>query len=290
MKIKKRAFISFSCVLVLLLLNSCNNKIFNPNSNITIISREDGSGTRGAFVDLFNIEGIDSYGNKIDLTASSADITQSTGVVIISVSQNINAIGYISLGALTNSIKALKIDNTEATVENIKNGSYTISRPFNLVFKNNLSETSKDFIDFILSADGQTVVEENSYISAEKGSAFKSSNPTGKITIAGSSSVTPVIEKLKEAYLLINPNAVVEINQSDSTTGVRSVSYGICDIGMASRDLKESEKTDEISSITIAMDGIALIVNPKNELDNLSKEQVEKIYVGKAFTWGELTN
>lgn len=278
-----------TCMTVFTSFAGCATKSgFDMSSEITVISREDGSGTRGAFVELFGIEQKDVNGEKVDHTVSTADITQSTGVMMTSVSQNTHAIGYISLGSLNDSVKALKIDGAEATVENIKNGSYKISRPFNIATKENLSEVAKDFVDFILSEDGQKIVEQNGYIAASDAAAFSGKKPSGKITIAGSSSVTPVMEKLKEAYLAINTNANIEINQSDSTTGVNSVINDICDIGMASRELKDSELSSGITPTVIALDGIAVIVNNKNTVDNLTVEQVRKIYMGDVTKWSDV--
>ena len=278
-----------TCMTVFTSFAGCATKSgFDMSSEITVISREDGSGTRGAFVELFGIEQKNANGEKVDYTVSTADITQSTGVMITSVSQNAHAIGYISLGSLNDSVKALKIDGAKATVENIKNGSYKISRPFNIATKENLSEAAKDFVDFILSEDGQKIVEQNGYIVASDAAAFSGKKPSGKITIAGSSSVTPVMEKLREAYLAINTNATIEINQSDSTTGVNSVINDICDIGMASRELKDSELSSGITPTVIALDGIAVIVNNKNTVDNLTVEQVRKIYMGDVTKWSDV--
>lgn len=278
-----------TCMTVFTSFAGCATKSgFDMSSEITVISREDGSGTRGAFVELFGIEQKNANGKKVDYTVSTADITQSTGVMITSVSQNAHAIGYISLGSLNDSVKALKIDGAKATVENIKNGSYKISRPFNIATKENVSEVAKDFVDFILSEDGQKIVEQNGYIAASDAAAFSGKKPSGKITIAGSSSVTPVMEKLREAYLAINTNATIEINQSDSTTGVNSVINDICDIGMASRELKDSELSSGITPTVIALDGIAVIVNNKNTVDNLTVEQVRKIYMGDVTKWSDV--
>lgn len=289
MKTRKTLAVILTCIVVLAAFAGCAKKSgFDADSAITVISREDGSGTRGAFVELFGIEQKDANGEKVDHTVSTADITQSTGVMMTSVSQNTHAIGYISLGSLNDSVKALKIDGAEATVENIKNGSYKISRPFNIATKENVSEVAKDFVDFILSEDGQKIVEQNGYIAASDAAAFSGKKPSGKITIAGSSSVTPVMEKLKEAYLAINTNATIEINQSDSTTGVNSVINDICDIGMASRELKDSELSSGITPTVIALDGIAVIVNNKNTVDNLTVEQVRKIYMGDVTKWSDV--
>lgn len=289
MKTRKTLAVILTCIVVLAAFAGCAKKSgFDASRDITVISREDGSGTRGAFVELFGIEQKDANGEKVDHTVLTADITQSTGVMMTSVSQNTHAIGYISLGSLNDSVKALKIDGAEATVENIKNGSYKVSRPFNIATKENVSEVAKDFVDFILSEDGQKIVEQNGYISALDASAYNGTRPSGKITIAGSSSVTPVMEKLREAYLAINTNATIEINQSDSTTGVNSVINDICDIGMASRELKDSELSSGITPTVIALDGIAVIVNNKNTVDNLTVEQVRKIYMGDVTKWSDV--
>ncbi|MDD3766702.1 MAG: substrate-binding domain-containing protein [Eubacteriales bacterium] len=285
MKAKKLTKLIFIGMLMLLTVTGCGKSGFDANRDITVISREDGSGTRGAFVELFGIEQKNESGTKIDKTIETADITQSTGVMITSVSQNTSAIGYISLGSMNDEVKALKIDNTDATVENIKSGSYKIARPFNIVTKDNLSQVAKDFIDFIMSSDGQKIVEDSGYISSSDKEAYAGSKPSGKVAIAGSSSVSPVMEKLKEAYLAINPNAVIEINQSDSTTGINSVINDICEIGMASRELKDSEKAAGLTSTAIAIDGIAVIVNKENIVDNLTIEQVRKIYTGEFTKW-----
>ncbi|MGL6293393.1 substrate-binding domain-containing protein, partial [Eubacterium aggregans] len=261
---------------------------YASGGSITVISHEDGSGTRGVFIELFGIEEKDSAGNKVDKTIDSADITNSISVMLTSVSGNTDAIGYVSLGSLNDTVKALKIDGAEATAANIDNGSYKISRPFNIITKEGLSDVSKDFVDYILSADGQAIVEEIGYIKASTNGAYAGTKPAGKITVAGSSSVTPVMEKLKEAYLKVNHNAEIEVQQSDSTTGVNSTVDGICDIGMASRGLKDSEKSKGVTATVIATDGIAVIVNKDNSVDNLTVNQVKDIYTGNITTWDEV--
>lgn len=284
----KKAF-TILCVTLLMAvtLAGCGGGSASGGS-ITVISREDGSGTRGAFIELFGIEEKDSAGNKIDKTIDSADITNSTSVMLTSVSGNTDAIGYVSLGSLNDTVKALKIDGAEATAANIDNGSYKISRPFNIITKEGLSDVSKDFVDYTLSADGQAIVEETGYIKASTNGAYAGTKPAGKITVAGSSSVTPVMEKLKEAYLKVNPNAEIEVQQSDSTTGVNSTVDGICDIGMASRGLKDSEKSKGVTATVIATDGIAVIINKDNSVDNLTVNQVKDIYTGNITTWDEV--
>ena len=254
---------------------------------ITVVSREDGSGTRGAFIELFGVQE-EQNGEKVDMTTTEASITNSTSVMLTSVAGDPYAIGYVSLGSLDDTVKAVKIDGVEATGENVSNGSYKIARPFNIVTKDGLSDVAQDFIDYIMSADGQAIIEENNYIKASDEGAYEGTKPEGKVVVAGSSSVTPVMEKLKEAYIGVNPNAEIEIQQSDSTTGVTSTIDGICDIGMASRELKDSETSEGVASSVIAMDGIAVIVNQENPLDELSSEQVKDIYTGAILDWEEL--
>lgn len=252
----------------------------SSDSEITVVSREDGSGTRGAFIELFGVEE-----NDVDNTTEEAIIANSTAVMMTTVAGDENAIGYASLGSLDESTKAIDVDGVEPSVDTIKDGSYKISRPFNIATKGDVSEVTQDFIDFIMSADGQAVVEENGYISVSDES-FQSNKAEGKIVVAGSSSVTPVMEKLKEAYLKINNKAEIEIQESDSTTGMTAVMEGTCDIGMASRDLKDSES--ELKATVIAMDGIAVIVNQNNEIENIEAEQVKDIFTGDITTWDEL--
>ncbi len=254
---------------------------------ITVVSREDGSGTRGAFIELFGVEEKDADGNKVDNTTEEASITNNTAVMMSTVAGDVDAIGYISLGSLNDSVKAVKIDGVEATAENIESGEYKVSRPFNIATKGDVSEVAQDFINYIMSADGQAVVEENGYIPVETTDA-ESTQPEGKVVVAGSSSVTPVMEKLKEAYAEVNPNAEIEIQQSDSTTGMTSAMDGICDIGMASRDLKDEETEAGLTSTTIANDGIAVIVNNDNPVEDLTSDQVKSIYVGETTTWADL--
>ena len=261
---------------------------FDTSKDIAVISREDGSGPRGAFVELFGVEEKDADGNKVDRTSDEADITNSTSVMMTSVAGNPYSIGYISLGSLNETVKAVKIDGAEATVENVKSGAYGISRPFNIATKAEVSEVAQDFIDFIMSSDGQKVVEEAGCIPQETSGAYAGSKPSGKIVVAGSSSVTPVMQKLKEAYLAVNPNAEIEIQESDSTTGMNSAIDGVCDIGMASRELKDTEIEKGLTPTVIATDGIAVIVNNENPIEDLTKDQVKSIYIGETISWSEV--
>ncbi len=255
---------------------------------ITVLSREDGSGTRGAFIELFGIEQKDADGNKVDYTIDSAEITNSTSVMMTTVAGNKNAIGYVSLGSLDESqVKAVLIDGAQATAENVKDGTYKVSRPFNIATKGEPTGLAKDFIDYILSEEGQAVVEENGYVSEGNTGAFEGTQPEGKITVGGSSSVTPVMEKLKEAYAAVNPNATIEVQQSDSTTGMTSTIDGTYDIGMASRELKDEEAA-ELTGQVIALDGIAVIVNKENTIDELTSDDVLNIYTGETTDWSEI--
>lgn len=262
---------------------------FDVSKEINVISREDGSGTRGAFIELFGIEQKNEAGEKVDHTTEAAAITNSTAVMIQSVAGDTYSIGYISLGSMNSTVKAVQIDGAEATVENIKNDTYKIARPFNIVTKESVSDTAQDFIDFIMSAEGQAVIEENGYISVDGAEAYAGSAQSGKVVVSGSSSVSPVMEKLKEAYLKVNPDVTIEIQQSDSSTGVSNAIDGTCDIGMASRELKDSETEKGVSSTVIAMDGIAVIVNNENEISNLTSEQVMNIFTGNAVIWSDVT-
>ena len=260
---------------------------WDASNDITVVSREDGSGTRGAFIELFGIEQKDENGNKVDHTTEDANITNSTEVMMSTVAGNEYAIGYVSLGSLGDSVKAVKIDGAEATEENIKAGTYKVSRPFNIATKDEISDIAQDFINFILSEEGQKVVSENGYISLDDVKPYESNGATGKVVVAGSSSVTPVMEKLKEAYQKVNSGAEIEINQSDSTTGMTSAMSGICDIGMASRELKD-EEAQELTSIVIETDGIAVIVNNDSPVEELTSDQVKAIFTGETVAWDEI--
>ena len=260
----------------------------SKSQTITVVSREDGSGTRGAFIELFGIEEKDASGKKVDNTTDDATITNSTEVMMTTVAGDEAAIGYTSLGELNSSIKALKVDGAEATAANVKSGTYKISRPFNIATKGTVSEVTQDFINYILSEDGQKIVESNGYISQGNSGAFTSNGASGKIVVAGSSSVTPVMEKLLEAYQKVNTGAKIELQESDSTTGMTAAIDGTCDIGMASRELKDSEKSAGLTNQVIALDGIAVIVNNKNSASNITSEQVKAIFTGETTDWSNV--
>lgn len=260
----------------------------SKSQTITVVSREDGSGTRGAFIELFGIEQKDANGKKVDNTTDDATITNSTEVMMTTVAGDEAAIGYTSLGALNSSIKALKVDGAEATAANVKSGTYKISRPFNIATKGTVSEVTQDFINYILSEDGQKIVESNGYISQGNSGVFTSNGASGKIVVAGSSSVTPVMQKLLEAYQKVNTGAKIELQENDSTTGMTAAIDGTCDIGMASRELKDSEKSAGLTNQVIALDGIAVIVNNKNSASNITSEQVKAIFTGETTDWNNV--
>lgn len=255
------------------------------SGEITIVSREDGSGTRGAFIELLGIEEKDANGEKMDMTTEDAKITNSTSVMMTTVEGDVNAIGYISLGSLNEAVTAVKVDGVEATAENVAAGTYKVQRPFNIATNGTPSEAAQDFINFIMSKDGQQVVVDNGYIAVGDQPEYEAGNVEGKIVVAGSSSVTPVMEKLKEAYSAVNPNVEIEVQQSDSTTGMQSAIDGLCDIGMASRELKDSETEAGLTSTVIAQDGIAIIVNNGSGIKELTSEQIKSIYTGEITTW-----
>ena len=271
--------------LVMALMMGVSAAAAEVSGEITVVSREEGSGTRGAFIELTGVEEKNADGVKVDNTTVEAVVTNSTNVMMTTVAGDESAIGYISLGSLNDTVKALQIDGVDATVENIKNGTYTLARPFNIATKEGLSEAAQDFVNYILSAEGQQVIADNKYIPLDDAPAYEGKQVSGKIVVAGSSSVTPVMQKLAEAYQVVNPNAEIEVQQSDSTTGMQSAIDGICDIGMASRDLKDSEKEAGLNGQTIAMDGIAVIVNQNNDLTTLTLAQVKSIFTGEATEW-----
>ena len=251
---------------------------------ITVVSREDGSGTRGAFTELMGIEE-----DGTDNTTSSAQITNSTSVMMTTVEGNPYAIGYISLGSLNDTVKAVTVDGVEATVENVESGEYTVSRPFLVCTTEDISELGQDFMNFIMSDEGQAIVEEEGYIPRETTGAFTSNGASGDLTVGGSSSVTPVMEKLAEAYEKINTGANVSVQQSDSTSGAENTISGVYEIGMCSRDLTEEEQSKGLTPTTIALDGIAVIVNKENAVDNLTTDQIKQIYTGEITDWADIS-
>ncbi len=256
---------------------------------ISVVSREDGSGTRGAFVELTGVEEKDADGNKTDNTTSNAIISNSTEIMMTTVAGDEYAIGYSSTGSLNDTVKALNVDGVEPTAQNIKDGKYSLSRPFNIATKGKPGKLAQDFIDYIMSTEGQKVVEDNGYItSVDNAKEFKTSGEKGKLVVAGSSSVTPVMEKLAEAYKKVNTKAEIEIQESDSTTGMTAAADGTCDIGMASRELEDSEKDKGLESQAIALDGIAVIVNTQNDRTDISTDTVKQIFTGEISDWADV--
>lgn len=283
---KKILSMAIAASMIVAALTGCGG---NGSDKISVLTREEGSGTRGAFIELLGIEQKDAAGNKTDKTITSAETTNSTSVMITTVEGNKNAIGYISLGSLADAnVKALKVDGVEANTDTVKSGEYKVSRPFNLATKGDISEIASDFINYILSEDGQKVVEENGFISNGNNGKYTAANKSGKITVGGSSSVTPLMEKLKEAYIALNPNVQIDVQQNDSTSGMTGTIDGIYDIGMASREVKDSEKEAGLVPTVIALDGIAVIVNNDNEINEITSEQIMKIYTGEITAWNEI--
>ena len=293
-KTKKIIALGLIAVMAVSVFTGCSKKTssesdFDKAKEIGVITREDGSGTRGAFIELFGVEEKDSSGEKVDKTVETAVTTNSTSVMMTTVAGDLYSIGYISLGSLNDTVKAIQIDGVDPTVENIKDGSYKISRPFNIATKDGLSEAAQDFIDFIMSADGQKVLEDNGYITvAEDAAAYAGSMDSGKVVIHGSSSIAPVMEKLKEAYLEKNPNVTIEVQQSDSSSDMTDAIDGTCDIGMASRELKDSETSEGLTPTVIALDGIAVIVNNDSPVTNLTSQQVKDIFTGVSAVWSDV--
>lgn len=259
---------------------------FDASKTISVVTREEGSGTRDAFTELTGVL-VKDGDNKTDNTTTSAVTINCTEAVITNVKDNEAAIGYISLGSLNDTVKALKIGGVEATADNVKSGDYAVSRPFNIAYKGELSDVAQDFVDYIMSSDGQKIVSDNGYVTVAENAAYSGKKPSGKISVAGSSSVSPVMEKLAEGYQKVNTNAKVEIQTSDSSAGMQSAMGGTCDIGMASRDLKDEEKS-ALKVETIAKDGIAVIVNNANTCDDLTLDQVKSIYTGETTVWSDI--
>lgn len=283
--IKKMAVSVLAATMAVGMMTGCGNGGSSAKGkDITVVSREDGSGTRAAFTELMGILDGDN-----DQTVKTAEITNSTSVMAQSVSGNVAAIGYVSLGSLDKTkVKAVKVDGVEATTDNIKSGSYKVARPFNIATKDGLSDTANDFIKFILSEDGQKIISDEGYISIDASEKYEAANLSGTISVAGSTSVGPVMQVLAEKYMELNKNVTIEVQQTGSSAGMTSAIEGACDIGMASREVKDSEKSQGLKETTIAMDGIAVIVNLDNEIDNLTSDQILKIYTGEIKKWDDV--
>lgn len=279
---KKKILVLLTGALLMATVAACGKS--SGSTEISVISREDGSGTRGAFTELTGIAKDD-----VDNTIDTAEVTNSTSVMITTVAGNESAIGYISLGSLNDSVKALKVDGAEATTENVKSGSYKLSRPFNIVTKEGLSDVAQDFIKYIMSVEGQKVIANDGYIAVETTDSYKASGLSGKVTLAGSTSVSPLMDVLADEYKKLNPDVTIEIQQTGSSAGVESTIEGTCDIGMASRELKDSEKSKGVTPTVIAMDGIAVIVNNDNDATEITSDQIMKIYTGEITDWSDIS-
>lgn len=287
MRIMKRTIPFLMLLAMILMVSGCGTS----SDTINMVSREDGSGTRSAFSEIFDITSKNDDGSIQDDTYIKSEITNSTAVVMLTVSEDVNALGYISMGSLNDSVKALEINGVAATPANVKNGSYPVERPFILAVKDRDNPLIEDFLKFIESREGQKIIDDLGYVgTVDNPDGFTAASKSGKITISGSSSVTPLIDALAEEYMAYNPSVTIEIQQSDSTTGMTSVEQGISDIGMSSRDLKDSELDQGLIPIQIAHDGLAVIVNPDNPLDSLTMDQVREIYTGQITTWSDLNS
>ena len=292
---KKLISLALLGIMVLTLFTGCKsstgtNDGFNSSSDIVVVTREEGSGTRGAFIELTGIEEKTNDGSKTDRTSKEAITQMKTDTILTTVAGDNTSIGYVSMGSLNDTVKAINIEGISPTSENVKNASYKISRPFNIAIKRQTSQISglsQDFISFIMSKEGQDVISENYIEVDDSAPPYSGNKPSGKIVIAGSSSVTPVMEKLREAYLLVNPDAEIEIQQSDSSSGMKAAIDGTVDIGMSSRELKDSEK-DKLKDIAIALDGIAVITHNENTIDNLTIDDVKSIFIGDVIKWNEI--
>ncbi|MBQ8821120.1 MAG: substrate-binding domain-containing protein [Lachnospiraceae bacterium] len=286
---KKLLSICMAAMMAVTVLTGCGGAE-SKAQDVYVISREDGSGTRGAFVELLGIEQKNEAGEKEDMTIDTAEVTNSTSVMITTVQGNEAGIGYISLGSMDDTkVKAIKVDGVEATVENVKNGSYKVARPFNIATMSGVSDAAQDFVNYILSTEGQSIVEAAGYIKLDDTVAYASNGATGKVVVGGSSSVSPVMEKIIESYAAVNAGVEIELQTSDSSTGMSATADGTLDIGMASRALKDSEIEKGLVGTQIAMDGIAVIVNKNNTaVDNLTSEQIMKIYTGEIKSWSEI--
>lgn len=278
---KKKIATVAMMIMCAVMMIGCGKK--DGDKEISVISREDGSGTRDAFTELLGI-----LEDDVDNTTVNAEITNSTSVMMTTVSGNTEAIGYVSLGSLNDSVKAIKVDGVEATTDNVSSGDYVVARPFNIVTGNEVSENAQDFINFIMSKEGQNIISEEGYISVGSDSSYTASGLTGTVTLAGSTSVAPVMEKIAEKYMELNEGVTIEIQQSGSGAGITSTIEGVCDIGMSSRELKENEIAEGVAATKIAMDGIAVIVNVDNTVEDLTSEQIKDIFVGKITKWSEV--
>lgn len=259
---------------------------FDNTQAITVVTREEGSGTRGAFIELTGVEEKNDAGEKVDNTSAGAATQNSTNGVMTTVANDETAIGYISLGSLNDTVKAVTVGGVTASADTVKDGTYTLARPFNIVTNGDPTDPlAVDFINFCMSADGQAIATEEGYIGADGAAAFEGTLPSGSITVGGSSSVSPLMEKLIEAYKALNANANIEMLTTDSTVGVSGALDGTYTIGMASRELQDSEVEAGAKATVLAMDGIAVVVNPANPIEDLTTEQIKSIYTGETTTW-----
>ena len=255
---------------------------FDVATDIHVITREDGSGTRGAFSEIANI--VDENGD--DAITQSATVQNGTSAVMQGVAGDVYAIGYISLGSLDNSVKAVNVNGIEATPENIMSGDYEVARNFNVAYGGELSEVAQDFWDFMFSAQAQELVAEEGYVSVDtEATEYEAKALAGDITIVGSTSVQPIMERMAQAYREYNPDVVIDITAPGSGAGVTAAIDGTADIGMASRELSDEEQAQLSETAAIAVDGIAVILHLDNITEDLSLEDISGIYSGDITTW-----
>lgn len=310
----KKSFKALPLLAVAGLAFSAVTPVLAQEGYIGVVSREDGSGTRGAFVEIVGV--VDEDDN--DMTTLDAVIQNSTNGVMQTVAGDVQAIGYISLGSLGDAVKGLAVDGVEVTSENVTNGSYPIARPFNVAWSKDteLSDVATDFLDFVYSAQGQTIVEEEGYVqvtrsageeaeevtqeeTTEAESTEESSEETvelpsyeaagleGTIEVVGSTSVSPIMEKLAEAYSELNEGVTINITSNGSSAGMEAAMNGTAELGMASRDLTDDEK-GALNYDAVAIDGIAVIVHTENPLSDISLEHVKQIFLGEVTEWEEI--
>ncbi|HBC29891.1 MAG TPA: phosphate ABC transporter substrate-binding protein [Clostridiales bacterium] len=260
---------------------------FDFDKDITVVARDAASGTRGAFHEIMNII-VKENDTEVDKLVVGALEFDGTDKVITAIEGDKYGIGYISLGSVSERIKAVAVDGVEPTVENVRSGSYSVSRPFLLVTKGTESKLVKDFLKFTESAEGQAITNEMKFIGAiDAPGEYTASGMSGTIKVAGSTSVAPLMEKLQEAYNELNPDVTFETQAQGSSQGIKAAIDGSYDIGMASRELK-AEEASELNRYVLAIDGIAVIVNNENPKSDLAADDITNIYIGEITKWNEV--
>lgn len=255
---------------------------FDASSDIHVITREDGSGTRTAFTEIAGV--VDE--NDDDIITPTATVQNGTNAVMQGVAGDVYSIGYISLGSLNDSVKAVSVNGVAAEADLVASGEYEVARNFNVTYGGELSEVAQDFWDFMFSAQGQELAVDEGYVAADASAPeYEAKGLSGDITIVGSTSVEPVIEAMSEAYRELNPDVSIDITAPGSGAGVTAAIDGTADIGMASRELSDEEQDQVTETAAIAVDGIAVIVHNDNPLEDLSLEDIAGIYLGDLTSW-----